>query len=173
MGKASLEIDVSFAIPSTHHRIRRSNVNTNTQPQANKPMPPIAIVLVACGGGVVGYDYATWMEVSPLIGAVIGLIISAVMVNVLNHIMRDPERKIREGCMAFGAIAGVIFGLMVASENNAEGFGFLITTAIFGGIGTGLGSMAASLLSYAAFLLLLISQGPIGFAIRSVILNSN
>lgn len=138
-------------------------MNANTQPQISKPMPPIATALVACGGGVVGYDYARWMEVSPLIGAIIGLVVSAVIVNLLNHIMRDPERKIREGCMAFGAVAGVIFGLVVASDNNAEGIGFLITTAIFGGIGAGLGSMAASLLSYAAFLLLLMSQGPIGF----------
>lgn len=148
-------------------------MNPANQQQPNKSMPPIAVVLVACGGGVVGYDYATWMEVSPLLGAVIGLVISAIMVNVLNHIMRDPDRKIREGCMAFGTVAGVIFGLTIASDNNAEGVGFLITTAIFGAIGAGLGSMAASLLSYAAFLLLLISQGPIGFAIRSVILNSN
>jgi hypothetical protein len=148
-------------------------VNSNTQQPANKSMPPIAIALVACGGGVVGYDYATWMEVSPLIGAGIGLVISAIMVNILNHIMRDPERKIREGCIGLGGFAGVIFGLTVATDNNAEGLGFLITTAIFGGIGAGLGSMAASLLSYAAFLLLLVSQGPIGFAIRSVILNSN
>lgn len=145
-------------------------MNSNTQQPANKSMPPIAIALVACGGGVVGYDYATWMEVSPLIGAIIGLIISAVMVNLLNHIMRDPERKIREG---LGGLAGVIFGLTIATDNNAEGLGFFITTGIFGGIGAGLGSMAASLLSYAAFLLLLISQGPIGFAIRSLILNSN
>ncbi|UVW35515.1 hypothetical protein NYF23_02615 [SAR92 clade bacterium H455] len=144
---------------------------TNQQP--NKPMPPIAIALVACGGGVVGYDYATWMEVSPLVGAIIGLIISAIMVNVLNHIMRDPDRKIREGCIALGGVAGAMFGLTVATDNNAEGWGFFITTAIFGGIGAGLGSMAASLLSYAAFLLLLISQGPIGFAIRSIVLNSN
>jgi hypothetical protein len=148
-------------------------MNPASQQQPNKSMPPIAIVLVACGGGVVGYDYATWMEVSPLVGAVIGLVISAVMVNLLNHIMRDPERKIREGCIAFGAVAGVVFGLTIASDNNAEGLGFLITTAIFGGIGAGLGSMAASLLSYAAFLLLLLSQGPIGFAIRSAILDSN
>jgi len=136
-------------------------------------MPPIAIALVACGGGVVGYDYATWMEVSPLVGAIIGLIISAIMVNVLNHIMRDPDRKIREGCIALGGVSGAIFGLTVATDNNAEGWGFFITTAIFGSIGAGLGSMAASLLSYAAFLLLLISQGPIGFAIRSIVLNSN
>jgi hypothetical protein len=148
-------------------------VNSNTQQPANKSMPPIVIALVACGGGVVGYDYATWMEVSPLIGAIIGLIISAVMVNLLNHIMRDPERKIREGCIGLGGLAGVIFGLTIATDNNAEGLGFFITTGIFGGIGAGLGSMAASLLSYAAFLLLLISQGPIGFAIRSLILNSN
>jgi len=148
-------------------------VNSNTQQPANKPMPPIAIALVACGGGVVGYDYAKWMEVSPLIGAGIGLVISAIMVNILNHIMRDPERKIREGCIGLGGLAGVIFGLTVATDNNAEGLGFFITTGIFGGIGAGLGSMAASLLSYAAFLLLLISQGPIGFAIRSLILNSN
>ena len=65
-------------------------MNTNTQPQPNKSMPPIAIALVACGGGVVGYDYAKWMEVSPLIGAIIGLVVSAVIVNLLNHIMRDP-----------------------------------------------------------------------------------
>lgn len=148
-------------------------MNPNTQQPTSKPMPPIAIALVACGGGVVGYDYAKWMEVSPLIGAIIGLIISAVMVNILNHIMRDPERKIREGCIGLGGFAGVIFGLTVAIDNNTEGLGFFITAAIFGGIGAGLGSMAASLLSYAAFLLLLVSQGPIGFAIRSVILNSN
>ena len=148
-------------------------MNPNTQPQSNKSMPPIAIALVACGGGVVGYDYAKWIEVSPLIGAGIGLIISAIMVNVLNHIMRDPERKIREGCMGLGGFAGAIFGLTLATDNNAEGLGFFITTAIFGVIGAGLGSMAASLISYAAFLLLLMSQGPIGFAIRSVILNSN
>lgn len=134
-------------------------MNPASQQQPNKSMPPIVIVLVACGGGVVGYDYATWMEVSPLVGAVIGLVISAVMVNLLNHIMHDPERKIREGCIAFGAIAGVVFGLTIAAGSNAEGLGFLITTAIFGGIGAGLGSMAASLLSYAAFLLLLLSQG--------------
>ena len=137
-------------------------MNPSTQQQTAKPMPPIATFLVACGGGVVGYDYATWMAVS-----------SAIMVNILNHIMRDPERKIREGCIGLGGFAGVIFGLSVATDNNAEGLGFFITTAIFGGIGAGLGSMAASLLAYAAFLLLLISQGPIGFAIRSVILNSN
>ena len=148
-------------------------MNANTPIQPNKPMPPIAIALVACGGGVVGYDYAKWMEVSPLIGAAIGLVISAIMVNILNHIMRDPERKIREGCMAFGGFAGAIFGLTVATDNDAEGWSFFITTAIFGSIGAGLGSMAASLLSYAAFLLLLISQGPIGFAIRSIVLNSN
>lgn len=148
-------------------------MNSNTQTQSNKSMPPIAIALVACGGGVVGYDYATWMEVSPLIGAIIGLVISAIMVNVLNHIMRDPGRKIREACMGLGGFAGAIFGLTLATDTNAEGLGFFITAAIFGVIGAGLGSMAASLLSYAAFLLLLISQGPIGFAIRSVILNSN
>lgn len=148
-------------------------MNPNTQQQTAKPMPPIATFLVACGGGVVGYDYAKWMDVSPLVGAAIGLVISAIMVNILNHIMRDPERKIREGCIGLGGFAGVIFGLSVATDNNAEGLGFFITTAIFGGIGAGLGSMAASLLAYAAFLLLIISQGPIGFAIRSVILNSN
>ena len=98
-------------------------MNPANQQQPNKSMPPIAVVLVACGGGVVGYDYATWMEVSPLLGAVIGLVISAIMVNVLNHIMRDPDRKIREGCMAFGTVAGVVFGLTIASDNNAEGVG--------------------------------------------------
>ena len=98
-------------------------MNPNNQ-QPTKSMPPIAIALVACGGGVVGYDYATWMEVSPLVGAIIGLIISAIMVNVLNHIMRDPDRKIREGCMALGGFAGAIFGLTLATDNNAEGWGF-------------------------------------------------
>ena len=148
-------------------------MNANTSPSTNKPMPPIATFLVACGGGVVGYDYAKWMEVSPLVGAIIGLVISAIMVNILNHIMRDPERKIRESCIGLGGFAGLIFGLTLATDNNAQGLGFFVTAVIFGAIGAGLGSMAASLLSYAAFLLLLISQGPIGFAIRSTILNSN
>ena len=148
-------------------------MNANTQQPTTKSMPPLAILLVACGGGVVGYDYAKWIEVSPLIGAIIGLVISATMANILNRIMRDPEKKIREGCIALGGLAGLIFGVTLATDNNTEGLSFFITTAIFGAIGAGLGSMAASLLSYAAFLLLLISQGPIGFAIRSMILNSN
>lgn len=141
--------------------------------EQNKSMHPFAMSLVACGGGVVGYDYATWMEVSQLTGAIIGLVISAVLIKFLNHIMRDPDKKIREACITIGGIAGLIFGFYIATENNAEGAAYLITAAIFGLIGAGLGSMAATMLSYMAFLLLFISQGPVGFAVRSVILNSN
>ena len=146
---------------------------SNGNQKENKSLPPFAVGLVAIGGGVVGYDYGTALEVSPAIGAAIGAGISSIAVAILNYLMRDPENKIKDIFMGFGLISGLIFALYTASENDLELGPGAILCVICGGIGTWLGSQAAALLSYAAFLLLFMSQGPVGFFIRSIILNSN
>lgn len=143
-------------------------MTANQVPQVEKkPLSPAAVVFVACGGGVVGYDYCRWFEVSPLIGAILGLVISAFAMKILTEIYNDPNNEIKKGCQVVGALLGAAIGFQ--STNGSEDQ--FIAACIGGAIGAGLGTLAATMLSYAAIILLLISRGPIGFAIKSVIFN--
>lgn len=145
----------------------------NTKPQGSAP--PAAYLLVAAGGGVVGQDYARWMEVDPLVGAGIGSFVAAALTGFLYHLHKDPGGKIKETCSTIGAIAGLILGAYIANENTAPGEG--LTVAIVAGIGAaigaGVGQMVAAFISFSALALLFLSQGPVGLMVRTFILGLN
>ena len=135
--------------------------------QKKSSAPPAAFVLVAIGGGVVGQDYAKWMEVSPLIGTIIGGVIGLILTKILYHLAADPEGKIKEACSGIGGLVGAVWGGYLGAKNSESGFAWLIggfVGAIVGGI---VGQMVAAFLGFSALLLLFLSQGPIGFALRA------
>ncbi|WP_020585258.1 hypothetical protein [Desulfobacter curvatus] len=149
-----------------------ANRQTDAAQSQKKSLHPVSTLLVALGGGVVGYDYGKGIGFDPFIGAIVGLIISAVLVNILRDIYQERE-QIRNNLAIMGAIVGAVFGFFcIASGINDMTESFIIAAACsaFGGW---FGYMAATLIVYAAFLLLFLSQGPVGFVLRSIILNSN
>jgi len=148
-------------------------MNTTQQQTTNNGAPPIAYFFVAIGGGVVGHDYAQWFEADPLVGAGIGGAISLILTNILYRLYTDHDGTIKETCSGIGAFIGLIIGVTAVASNADGDMAWVIGGAIGGVIGYGLGQMAAAILSLGAFVLLFLSQGPIGFMIRTAILNSN
>ena len=144
--------------------------------QANQPKgtsaPPAAYVLVAIGGGVVGHDYARWLEVNPIVGAVLGAAISAILTRILYHLVKDPEGSIRKTGIVIGAVAGIAVGGYVVASNS-DGFTWIIGSIAGGVLGGVAGYFVAVFVSFGALVLLFLSQGPVGFFIRSLILNLN
>lgn len=144
--------------------------NQNTPPSTSS-MPPIAYFLVASGGGVVGHDYARFLDFDPFIGAGLGGIISVIIMNILQALYRDPDGKIREFFSAIGFIGGGIFGVAVANGDSGGDANVFVMGVIFALIGAVLGQLAALALSLVAFALILFSQGPLGLIVRTWILN--
>jgi len=148
-------------------------VNTNVQQTKTTGAHPMAYFLVASGGGVVGTDYATWLKVDPVVGAVIGGIVSLIILQVAYHLYSDPDGKIKKTCTEAGGIIGILLGAYITLENSTEGFAWIIGAVIGGTIGAGMGQMAAAIISLAGFAILFLSQGPVGMAVRTFILNMN
>lgn len=149
-----------------------NNIQENGK-KKNHDTSPIAHFLVSIVGGVAGHDYATWLQVNPIIGAAIGGCIGLILYRFLYLLYLDPEGKIRETCSSIGALVGVIFGATTIASNSDSDMAWLIGALVGGGIGYGLGQMAFATISLGALVLLFLSSGPIGFMIRTAILNSN
>ncbi|WP_281558788.1 hypothetical protein [Thalassomonas sp. RHCl1] len=148
-------------------------MTTNTQPANTTGAHPLAYFLVASGGGVVGIDYATWLKVDPVIGAVIGGVISLFILHLAYHLYADPEGEIKKTCTEAGGILGVLLGAYITLENSSEELTWMIGAIIGGAIGAGMGQLAAAIISLAGFAILFLSQGPVGMAVRTYILNIN
>ncbi|WDE01116.1 hypothetical protein [Thalassomonas actiniarum] len=148
-------------------------MNTNAQPTKTTGAHPLAYFFVASGGGVVGTDYATWLNIDPVIGAVIGGVISLFILQLAYHLYTDPEGEIKKTCTEAGAILGVLLGAYITLENSSEDFAWVIGAFVGGAIGAGMGQMAAAIISLAGFTVLFLSQGPVGLAVRTFILNIN
>lgn len=112
--------------------------NTQQNDARSAGAPPIAYFLVAAGGGVVGHDYANWLNVDPIVGAGIGGFISLILTKFLYHLYSDPEGKIRETCSGIGAFIGVIFGITTLASNSDGEMAWLIGAVVGGGIGLSL-----------------------------------
>ncbi len=148
--------------------------NNSQQSQAqNTGLHPLASFFLASGGAVVGTDYAKWFNVDPVLGALVGGVISLIILQIAYRIHKDPGGKIRKGFTEFGLVAGFILGAVIASDNSDSGFAWLIGGGIAAGVGALLGQMAAAIVSLAGFSVLFLSQGPIGLAVRTYILNLN
>ena len=145
-----------------------SQAHRNTTSQ----LPPYSYVLIAIGGGVVGQDYAQWLTVDPIIGALIGAVISTILTQILYNISRDQGGKIKDTFSKIGALMGAILG-GYSFAAPTDGIGWVIGAVIFASIGAYMGRMVAALISLGALFLLFISQGPVGFFIRSLIINAN
>lgn len=141
--------------------------------QPNSGVHPFAYVLVASGGGVVGTDYATWLKVDPVVGAVIGGLISLIMLSIANKMYRDPGGEIQKKCMEIGGGIGLLLGAVIIGSNFDHIVAWIIGGIVGSAIGYKVGEIAAAIISLAGFAVLLLSQGPIGLAVRTAILNSN
>ncbi len=148
-------------------------MNNNGQQNQNAGFHPLASFFLLSGGAVVGSDYAKWVEVDPVMGALVGGVISVVILQIAYQIHKDPEGKIRKGFTEFGAGVGLLLGAVVASENSDNGFAWVIGGVVGAGFGAWLGQMAAAIVSLAGFGVLFLSQGPVGLAVRTYILNIN
>lgn len=147
--------------------------NPSQQSSTNKTsLHPAAYFLVASGGGIVGHDYASWLEVNRVVGALIGAAVSAIILQIAYVAYKDPEGKIKEGMTKLGAIVGAIMGFFIGIEMDGD-FAWLIMTVICSGLGAGAGQMAAAIISFAGLAVLFLSQGPVGFALRAWITGQN
>ncbi len=145
--------------------------NPQNQSKGSGP-PPLALFVVMAGGGVVGHDYARGFEIDPVGGAIIGGVISLILINWLYYLYRDPEGKVREFFSFVGFIIGVVVGGGIASADADGEAAWFIGAAVGGVLGIIMGQAVALAVALAAFTLLFISQGPIGLVLRTYILDS-
>lgn len=134
---------------------------------------PAAYFLVASGGGVVGTDYAQWLAVDPVIGAIVGGIVSLVILRVAAYLCDDPGGHIRKTFSEVGAFVGVVLGAYIANGNSDEGFAWLVGGVVGGIIGWHTGQAASAIVAFLGFAVLFLSQGPVGLAVRTFIMNLN
>ncbi|MEM7683457.1 MAG: hypothetical protein AAF293_01440 [Pseudomonadota bacterium] len=144
--------------------------NPNT-PKQSSGAPTWAYFFVAASGGVVGHDYATALQVDPVVGAGLGMAISAIITRILYWIADDPGNHIQEWCTGIGALVLGVAGFSSAMEQNLETGPSLVMTAICAAVGAGIGRIFAALVGLSALLLLFFSQGPVGAMVRTAILN--
>ncbi|MEM6761130.1 MAG: hypothetical protein AAF601_16785, partial [Pseudomonadota bacterium] len=97
----------------------------------------------------------------------------AILLNILHYVYSDPDKHIREWLTAIGALVGGITGITAAANDPSIEASPLLFGGVLAFIGAGLGQFAATALSILAFLVLFLSQGPVGMVIRTAILNSN
>jgi len=149
----------------------------SNNPQQNQQqgggLHPMASFFLASGGAVVGTDYAKWWNVDPVMGAIIGGVISLAILQFAYHLHKDPGGKIKKGFSEFGLVVGGIMGAVISSENSTEDLAWLIGGGIGAALGYGAGQMVAAIVSLAGFAVLLLSQGPIGLAVRTWIMSLN
>lgn len=148
-------------------------MSQQTNQQTRTGAPGWAYFFVASGGGVVGHDYATMLQLHPVAGAAIGGIVSMIILGILNYVMIDPDGHIRKYLIIGGAVAGGFLGLRVAIEKANENIEIAIATGICAAIGGYIGQFSAFILALAASLLLLLSTGPVGLMVRTAILGAN
>lgn len=147
--------------------------NPNGSGTGRPQLHPIAGLLVASGGGVVGHDYAKGFELDPLAGAGLGAVIGYILLKIMHYMYHDPDGHIKEWLTGIGALIGGVLGFMGATNDpTLETSPFVVTgiSALIGGV---LGQFAATVLSLGALLVLLLSQGPVGLVVRTWILNVN
>jgi len=160
---------MSYAVAST--------APTNTTTQSNLPaggvLMKLALASGLISGGVVGHDYARWIDVNPMGGAVAGFMVGAVLAAFLSYIAKDPEQKLQSLCSTIGALAGLIFGAGIGAMNDGGVQGLGIGAVVGTVIGAIAGRLVAMFISLSAFLLLFVSRGPVGLYLRNVILDGN
>lgn len=137
-----------------------------------KRLHPAAGGLVAIGGGVVGYDYATWLELDYRVGVVLGALVMLIATAILKSIAEEKE-AITGFLSSVGGLAGAGLGGYVAYHEPGPWWGTLVGIAIGGAIGAGVGQVVAAFFCFAALAVLFISQGPVGFAVRTFVMELN
>lgn len=149
----------------------------NTQKSKPAPLRKLGYASAVVGGGVVGADYATWMQVDPATGAVIGSAISTVITKILFYLQDDPGNRIliflmRAG-MLIGCITGAYFGYEFGMAEDKESVLQYSGAGLVGGgfFGAMAGKVVAGLISLSAFFLLFISRGPVGLYLRNALSN--
>ena len=139
--------------------------------KTKKSIHPLKIFLVASGGGIVGTDYARSFDVDPIVGAIVGGIISLIILNIVRKIIEEREditKKLQWVC----GIIGMLIGATAAISNSTDDSSFFFGGLFGGVIGALIGRAISALIIFAACLVLLLSQGPIGMAVRASILNA-
>jgi len=137
---------------------------------ATAKQPMYYTVLLICGGGILGHDYAKGMQIDVATGIFLGALISYIAKQILTYILQDRDKKIYKTCTEIGTIVGIVIGSYICILGNVDGFLFYILGAGIGGvIGHFAGEMVASSLGMIALILLLFSQGPLGFITRKII----
>ncbi len=147
--------------------------NSQLNQQQGGGLHPLASFFLASGGAVVGNDYAKWLEVDPVVGALIGGVISLTILQISYKIHRDSEGKIKKGFSEFGLVVGGFMGAVVAAENSTDDLAWLVGGGIGAVLGFWAGQVVAAIISLAGFAVLLLSQGPIGLAVRTWIMSLN
>ena len=145
-------------------------MSNNSAANTRCPLVPFAYASGVVSGGVVGYDYGTWLDVPPAIGAIIGAIVSSVLTGVLLSIIQS--RELRGRLIGFGAFAGAVVGawaMMISEPGVANFLGGALVGGVFGAIA---GMVAFLLIFVSAAFLLLISRGPIALFLRNTISDS-
>lgn len=145
----------------------------NKPPQQRSSSAAWPYFFVASGGGVVGHDYATTLDIAPVTGAVLGAIISALIVRVLIYIYKDPKGHIRGLMTTGGALFGAYLGFQIAMDNRSDEIDTVIAVSVGALVGAALGQKAAAAIGLLALVLLFLSQGPAGLIFRTWILGSN
>lgn len=147
----------------------QNDTNSSSKP----PLNPLAALLVASGGSVVGHDYARTFDVSPLGGAALGGIVSVILLGIFNYVYKDPDKHIKEFLEIAGFFAFAYFGYISVSNDTSSSSPAWLVALIMGAIGAFVGRAAASALSIIALALLFLSQGPAGLLFRTYVLNMN
>lgn len=152
--------------------------STSANQQQVSPIRRLASISSVIGGGVVGADYATWIEVDPIVGTVLGSFISWSLTTILFK-LRDAQREIATACSWVGGLLGCVagtylgygFGVAELAETPViYGFGGFLFGFAAGAIA---GQIAAALISFCVVALLFISQGPVGNLLRGLVLQAN
>ena len=137
---------------------------------AEKPQQPVFLtVLLVCGGGIVGFDYAQWLDVNVYFGIVAGALISFWARQILYGIYKDPGNEIENFFMKAGAFLGGAIGFYIGLVVSNEWYSGFVGAAIVAVVGYNAGKLVASTISFAAFFLISISQGPVGFILRNAL----
>lgn len=139
----------------------------------NTSPAPFAYFWVAMTGAMVGTDYAKWLDVNAIIGAILGGVISLVMIKVIYILYLDPDGHVKATVTKIGALVGALMGGYIAMMNGEPYLTWIIGAIIGGGIGGAMGQMATAAIVLFSFALFFVSQGPVGLAVRTYILNLN
>ncbi len=143
---------------------------SNGQPSksSGKNKNGVYYLITIISGGVVGHDYATGINVNPIVGTLLGMLFSFIATKLLVW-CKNNEKHIEKYLSRTGGVIGAIVGVWSTASHDATG-GVIITGLVLGIIaGVIAGQVLAGMVVFSAMLVLLVSRGPIGIVLKQIL----